>query len=172
MEKKKCRVYLNRLIDYWELRCFCCCSITKSYPILLATPIVACQASLSMEFSRQAYWSRLPFPIPGDLPNPDIGPVSLAPQVNPLSLSHLGSPIGTYPPDDFNNPLWIPPAHSHFRLDFCLFLLSQGSHSLTLWSECQTLCKTDRGMARWRTVRSLPSRSFLFGWGFEEGQTY
>ena len=30
---------------------------------------VACQASLSMEFSRQKYWSGLPFPSPGDLPN-------------------------------------------------------------------------------------------------------
>ena len=36
---------------------------------LLATPwTVARQAPLSMEFSRQEYWSRLPFPPPGDLP--------------------------------------------------------------------------------------------------------
>ena len=91
---------------------------------------VACQASLSMGFSRQAYCSRSPFPTPGHLPNPDIGPLCLAPQMDPLSLSHLGSPIGTYPPDDFKNPLWIP-AHSHFWLGFCLLLLSHGSHSLT-----------------------------------------
>jgi len=32
--------------------------------------IIACQASLSMEFSRQEYWSGLPCPPPGDLPNP------------------------------------------------------------------------------------------------------
>ena len=31
---------------------------------------VACQAPLSMGFSRQEYWSRLLFPLPGDLPNP------------------------------------------------------------------------------------------------------
>jgi len=35
------------------------------------------QASLSMEFSRQEYWSGLPFPPPGDLPNPEIKPMSL-----------------------------------------------------------------------------------------------
>ena len=35
-------------------------------------------ASLSMEFSRQEFWNGLPFPIPGDLPNPGIKPVSLA----------------------------------------------------------------------------------------------
>ena len=31
---------------------------------------------LSMEFSRQEYWSRLPFPTPGDLPNPGIEPMT------------------------------------------------------------------------------------------------
>ena len=41
----------------------------------LATPwTVACQAPLSMVFSRQEYWSGLPFPSPGDLPNPGIKP--------------------------------------------------------------------------------------------------
>ena len=37
---------------------------------------VACQASLSVEFSRQEYWSGLPFSTPGDIPNPEIGPES------------------------------------------------------------------------------------------------
>ena len=37
----------------------------------------ACQAPLSMGFSRQKYWSGLPFPPPGDLPDPGIEPVSL-----------------------------------------------------------------------------------------------
>ena len=35
---------------------------------------VACQAILSMEFSRQEYWSGLPFPSPGDVPNLGIEP--------------------------------------------------------------------------------------------------
>ena len=34
-------------------------------------------APLSMGFSRQEYWSGLPFPSPGDLPNPGIEPASL-----------------------------------------------------------------------------------------------
>ena len=38
---------------------------------------VACQAPLSLGFSRQEYWSRLPFPPPGDLPNPGIEPTFL-----------------------------------------------------------------------------------------------
>ena len=42
---------------------------------LFATPwTAACQAPLSMEFSRQEYWSGLPLPSPGDLPNPGIEP--------------------------------------------------------------------------------------------------
>ena len=39
--------------------------------LTLCDPI-ACQAPLSMELSRQEYWSGLPFPSPGDLPNPGI----------------------------------------------------------------------------------------------------
>ena len=39
---------------------------------------VACQAPLSMGFPRQEYWSGLPFPTPGDLPNPEIKLTSLA----------------------------------------------------------------------------------------------
>ena len=42
------------------------------------------QASLSMEFSRQEYWSRLPLLSPGDLPDPGIEPWSLALQVDSL----------------------------------------------------------------------------------------
>ena len=36
------------------------------------------QAPLSLEFLRQEFWSGLPFPPPGDLPNPEIEPVPLA----------------------------------------------------------------------------------------------
>ena len=47
---------------------------------LFVTPwFVALQAPLSMEFSRQEYWSGLPFPTPEDFPNPGIKPMSLVP---------------------------------------------------------------------------------------------
>ena len=39
---------------------------------------VACQAPLSMEFSWQEYWSGLPVPTPGDLPDPGMKPASPA----------------------------------------------------------------------------------------------
>ena len=60
-----------------------------------ATPWTVAQASLSMGFSRQEYWSGLPFPPPGDLPDPGTepkSPVSSALQADPLPLSHLGNP--------------------------------------------------------------------------------
>ena len=47
---------------------------------------IVLQASLSMGFSRQEYWSALPFPSPGDLPDPGIKPVSPALQVDSLTL--------------------------------------------------------------------------------------
>ena len=54
-----------------------------------ATPwIVTCQAPLSMEFSTQEYWSGLPFPSPGDLPNPGIEHQSPALQADSLPLRH------------------------------------------------------------------------------------
>ena len=50
-----------------------------SHVRLFATPwTVAHQAPLSMGFSRQEYWSWLPFPSPGDLPDPGIEPLSTA----------------------------------------------------------------------------------------------
>ena len=49
-----------------------------SHVQLFVTPwTVACQAPLSVGFPRQEYWSGLPFPSPGDLPDPGIEPVSL-----------------------------------------------------------------------------------------------
>ena len=58
---------------------------------LFVTPwTVAHQAPLSVEFSRQAYWSGLPFPPPGDLLNPGIESESSALQVDSLPLSHWG----------------------------------------------------------------------------------
>ena len=52
---------------------------------LLETPwTVAHQAPLSMEFSRQKHWSGLPFPSPGDFPDPGIEPWSPALQADSL----------------------------------------------------------------------------------------
>ena len=53
---------------------------------------VACQAPLSMVFSRQEYWNGLPFSSPGDLPDPKTEPRSPALQADFYHRSHQGSP--------------------------------------------------------------------------------
>ena len=64
---------------------------------LFATPwTVAYQAPRSMGFSRQEYWNGLPFPSPGDLPNPGIKPGSPALQTDALPSEPLGKPICIY----------------------------------------------------------------------------
>jgi len=64
-----------------------------SHVRLFVTPwTVTCQAPLSMEFSRPGYWSGLPFPSPGDLPNPGIKPMSPTLQVDSLPAEPQGKP--------------------------------------------------------------------------------
>ena len=53
---------------------------------------VALQAPVSMGFPRQEYWNELPFPFPGDLPDPGIKPASPALAGRFLTLSYQGSP--------------------------------------------------------------------------------
>ena len=61
------------------------CKTRVSHVQLSVTPwTVARQAPLSMEFSRQDYWNGLPFPSPGDLPDPGIEPGSPALQADSL----------------------------------------------------------------------------------------
>ena len=64
-------------------------SLTQSCLTLLQPMNCSCQAPLSMGISRQEYWSGLPFPSPGDLPNPGIKPESPALQADYLPLSFL-----------------------------------------------------------------------------------
>ena len=60
---------------------------------LFVTPwTVAYQASPSMGFFRQEYWSGLPFPSPGDLPDPGIKPESPALEADALTSEPPGKP--------------------------------------------------------------------------------
>ena len=82
----------------------CACVLSCFSHIRLCTTVwtVARQAPLSMGFSRQEYWSGLPCPPPGDLPNPGKEPRSLTLQVdsllteppgNQLHFSACGDPV-------------------------------------------------------------------------------
>ena len=67
--------------------------VTKSCPTLVTPWTVALQAPLSMRFSRQEYWTELPFPSPGDLPNPGIKPGSPAFQADSLLTELQGKTL-------------------------------------------------------------------------------
>ena len=73
------REKLQSLSFYWFITLYvsCVCTCMLSHVWSFATPwTVTPQAPLSMRFSRQEYWSGLPFPSPGDLPDPGVEPAS------------------------------------------------------------------------------------------------
>ena len=97
---------------------------------------VACQAPLSMEFSRQEYWSGLPHPPPGDLPYSGIRPVS-------FTLPALASGFFT------SSTTWEAPVNSRsrvFRGVFCFcshfwwVTLLHGWDSANLSRACSEVC--------------------------------
>ena len=71
-------LFSSRLSIYMKER------FAQSCQIFVTPWTVACQVPLSLEFSRQEYWKGLPFPSPGDVPNPEIKPRSSALQADSL----------------------------------------------------------------------------------------
>ena len=96
------------------------CVCVLSHVQLFATPwTVAHQAPLSIEFSRQEYWSRLPFSPQGDLTNPGIQPVSLA------SPALAGRFFTTAPP---GKPIiFMRGGYRNFQLRFFCFCFMQAT---------------------------------------------
>ena len=66
--------------------------VTQSCPTLCDPWTIAHQAPPSMGFSRQEYWSGLPFPSPGDLPDPGIEPRSPTSEADALTFASPGKP--------------------------------------------------------------------------------
>ena len=121
---------------------------------------VAYQAPPSMGFSRQEYWSELPFPSPGDLPNPGIEPESPEFQADTLTSEPPGKPDSTKlvtkkrkqteklpPPPKFG---WIEIYFNHIIFS-CRFFAQEGTKAL-LSPLCLILDKFALGVA------STPSR--------------
>ena len=99
--------------------CLCSLSCVQLFAIPLT---VACQAPLSMKFSRQEYWNRLPFRSPEDLPNTDSNP-------SPIILTFV----------EIRSQEWILQGYNHRVVQLCSFLKFQGricSLSLPASREC------------------------------------
>ena len=80
------------LLSPWSFPLTCVCISCSSHVRFFANPqTAACQTPLG--FSRQEYWSGLPSPSPGDLPDPGIKPRSLHGRQILYHLSHQGSPF-------------------------------------------------------------------------------
>ena len=83
---------LGQRVGGWLLRNTAGVCVLSHTQLFTIPWTVACQAPLSMGFSRQEYWSGLSFPSPGDLPNPGIEPVS------PMTPALAGRFFTTVPP--------------------------------------------------------------------------
>ena len=85
-------VYLCMCIYMYVCVCVCVCVCALSHVWFFVTPwTIAHQPPLSMGFLKQEYWSGLPFPPPGDYPNPGMEPKS------PVSLALAGRFFTTAP---------------------------------------------------------------------------
>ena len=117
---------------------------------------VALQAPLSMGFSRQEYWSGLPFPSPGDLPDPGIEPASLASPALPggffttelprkirttLCTNYCYSQFTDENTETQRHEIICPKSHSEVKgqregkLDLCMLLLHYFFHLMDMNSE-------------------------------------
>ena len=72
--------------------CVCVCELLGCVQLFAPPRTEGCQVPLSLGFSRQKYWSRLPFPSPGDLPDPGIILCSSALQADLLASEPQGKP--------------------------------------------------------------------------------
>ena len=121
------------IIDIYIL----CCAQSLSRVQLFTTPwVVAHQAPLSMELSKQEYWSKLPFPSPGDLPNPGIECGSPSLQADSLPFEppgkcHLRSPLPS---------LMVPISSSIYLVSIFPFTFSLLTVVQASWDQGPNLC--------------------------------
>ena len=113
------RLFLTLYLVFTWLRVYCvlCCTVLKLSRVQLFATLwtVACQAPLSMRFSRQEYWSGLPCPPSEAVRDPEIKPMSLTfPALTgsffttSTTIHQTGSPLSSY--DDFSKPPRVVPS--------------------------------------------------------------
>ena len=125
--------------------CVCGCSLTQSCLTLCSPCTAACHAPLFMGFSRQEYWSGLPFPTPGDLADPGMEPMSLASSA--LAGGFFTSTSTTWEALLLSSKVCMLSRFSHVQL--CGTLWTVTARRLCLWDSpgknvrvgCHALCQ-------------------------------
>ena len=114
--------------------------VTKSCPPLATLWIVACQALLSVWFSRQGYWSGLPFPSPRDLL--DLGIKSRSPELQADSCI-----LGRFLPTELGEkPTRYRSCQPSFRKRFCAMLCLSLNHVRLLATPWTVACQAPLSM--------------------------
>ena len=131
---------------------------------LFATPwAVAHQAPLSMEFFRREYWSRLPFPSPGDLPDPGVEPGSPALQADPLPSEPPGKPHCNLDGAQKRDAAWKKPDHRVHRLTPFTWRSRKGRHWRWQSSDPRAVTESSTGTYGWFLVTDVPSLDLSAG---------
>ena len=100
-----------------SVRTVCVCRVAR-WCLPLCTPwTVACQAPLSMAFSRQGYWSGLPSPSPRDPPHPGFEPTSLT---SPASASGFFTTRASWETQGWKIEWWFPFAGGRAGGSYCV----------------------------------------------------
>ena len=86
----------EELISQFKSMCVGALSGFSRVQLFAAPWTIACQGPLSMEFSRQEYWSRVPFPSPGDLPDPGMETESTASPALASGFFTISAPWGVH----------------------------------------------------------------------------
>ena len=125
-------------IEQWALECYNThrCECIRALSVTPQT--VAHQAPLSMEFSREEYWSGLPFSPPGNLPEPGIQPSSPVSQADSLQPSHQGSP-----------QMWELDHKEGWRLKNCCFQIVGLEKTLESPLDCKIKPINPKGNQLW-----------------------
>ena len=130
-------------------------STTLSRVQLFVTPwTVACQAPLSMGFSRQEYWSGLPFPPPGDLPDPGTEPRSPVVQADSLPLRRMWHYFQAVPSRWAGLPYSIMRAKRGNQAVGCIFSICYWRWSL--FNDGQLHATWNTGWGSLRSIASWP----------------
>ena len=132
----------------------CVCATLLSHVQLFATLwTLACQAPLSVGFSRQEYWSRLPYLPLGDLPNAGIEPRSPTLQADSLPAEPPEKPENTGEGSLSLLQQVFPAQELNRRLLHCRQILYQLSHQGSLMSQAASKSKNI-----WKQHRVIPKR--------------